>query len=131
MGRRPRAQHGNHPGPVKLLLDENLSRRMTPFLQVDFPESSHVALIGLERATDRAIWDYAKANGFVIVTSDADFEELSLLHGAPPHVVRLVGRNLSKAALLALLAAHADEIRASIEIEGRACVEIVKSRLMR
>jgi predicted nuclease of predicted toxin-antitoxin system len=114
---------------VKLLLDENLSRRMTPFLQVDFPESSHVALIGLERATDRAIWDYAKVNGFVILTSDADFEELSLLHCAPPHVVRLVGRNLSKAALLALLAAHADEIRASIEIEGRACVEIVKPSL--
>ena len=72
---------------MKLLLDENLSRRMAPFLQVDFPETSHVALVGLDRATDRAIWDYAKANNFVIVTSDADFEDLSLLHGAPPHVV--------------------------------------------
>jgi predicted nuclease of predicted toxin-antitoxin system len=39
---------------VKLLLDENLSRRIVPFLQADFPGSSHVSLLGLERASDRA-----------------------------------------------------------------------------
>jgi len=35
----------------------------------------------MERAWDRLVWDYAQKNGFVIVTSDADFEELSLLLG--------------------------------------------------
>ncbi|MFE8032557.1 DUF5615 family PIN-like protein [Thiohalocapsa marina] len=45
---------------MKLLLDENLSRRVVPFLQADFPGSSQVALEGLERADDAAIWDYAK-----------------------------------------------------------------------
>jgi predicted nuclease of predicted toxin-antitoxin system len=69
---------------VKLLLDENLSRRMVPFLQAPFPGSSHVALLGLERTPDKAIWDYAKANDFVIVTSDADFEELK------PIIIRLI-----------------------------------------
>jgi hypothetical protein len=38
---------------MKLLLDENLSRRLVPFLQSDFPGSSHVALLGLEQASDR------------------------------------------------------------------------------
>ena len=112
---------------MKLLLDENLSRRMVPFLQAAFPSTSHVALIGLERATDKSIWDYAKAEGFVIVTSDTDFEELSLLFGAPPHVVRLAGANSSRAAVLALLIFHAEAIQNSIETEGRACVEIVKT----
>lgn len=33
---------------MKLLLDENLSRRMLPSLEMDFPGSSQVALLGLE-----------------------------------------------------------------------------------
>jgi predicted nuclease of predicted toxin-antitoxin system len=99
---------------------------MVPFLQAAFPSTSHVALLGLERASDRSIWDYAKSEGFVIVTSDVDFEELSLAFGAPPHVVLLVGANSSRAAVLALLTLHAEAIHTSMEIEGRACVEIVK-----
>jgi predicted nuclease of predicted toxin-antitoxin system len=31
---------------MKLLLDENLSRRIVPFLQTAFPGSSQVALLG-------------------------------------------------------------------------------------
>jgi predicted nuclease of predicted toxin-antitoxin system len=33
---------------MKLLLDENLSRRIVPFLQTDFPGSSQVVLEGLQ-----------------------------------------------------------------------------------
>jgi hypothetical protein len=33
---------------VKLLLDENLSRRLVPALQSRFPGSSRVSLLGLE-----------------------------------------------------------------------------------
>lgn len=64
---------------MKLLLDENLSRRLVPFLQSAFPGSTQVALAGLERADDRAIWQYAREHDFVIVTKDADFYDLSLL----------------------------------------------------
>ena len=111
---------------MKLLLDENLSRRIVPFLQNEFPGSSYVSLVSLERAPDKAIWDYAKSNGLTIVTSDADFEEMSLLYGAPPHVVRLVGGNSSRAAILRLLIDNADAIRQSVEIEGKACVDLIK-----
>lgn len=37
---------------MKLLLDENLSRRLVPYLQKDFPESTQVTLVGLETASD-------------------------------------------------------------------------------
>jgi predicted nuclease of predicted toxin-antitoxin system len=47
---------------MKLLLDENLSRRLLPPLSDTYPDSTHVALIGLERATDMAVWDIAAAN---------------------------------------------------------------------
>ena len=42
---------------MKLLLDENLSRRLVPFLQDRYPGSTQVELVGLERADDAAIWD--------------------------------------------------------------------------
>ena len=32
---------------MKLLLDENLSRRLVPFLQHDFPGSTQVVLLGM------------------------------------------------------------------------------------
>jgi predicted nuclease of predicted toxin-antitoxin system len=63
---------------MKLMLDENLSRRVVPFLQSEYPGSTQVALVGLERASDREIRDYARKNEFVIVTRDADFYEMSV-----------------------------------------------------
>ena len=99
---------------------------MLPFLQADFPGSSHVTLLGLEHASDREIWSYAKAEQFVIVTKDADFEELSVLLGAPPHVIRLTGGNSSSAATLALLNAHTVSIYDSIEGSERPYIEIIR-----
>ena len=48
---------------MKLLLDENLSRRIAPFLQATFPGTSQVVLLGLESASNTEIWQYAKDNG--------------------------------------------------------------------
>jgi len=44
---------------MKLLLDENLSRRLVPFLLTAYPESTQVVLVGLEAAEDARVWDYA------------------------------------------------------------------------
>ena len=35
---------------MKLLLDVNLSRRLVPFLQHDYPGSNQVVLLGMESA---------------------------------------------------------------------------------
>ena len=72
---------------MKLLLDENLSRRLVPFLQHDYPGSNQVVLLGMESASDKEVWQKAKDGGFVIVTRDADFQELSLVWGQPPKVL--------------------------------------------
>jgi hypothetical protein len=53
---------------MKLLLDENLSRRLVPFLQHDYPGSNQVVLMGMESASDKEIWQRAKEDGYVIVT---------------------------------------------------------------
>lgn len=74
---------------MKLLLDENLSRRLVPLLLTTYPETSQIALLKLEMSSDREIWEYAKSNDFIIVTRDSDFHELGTLYGAPPKVIWL------------------------------------------
>ncbi len=109
---------------MKLLLDENLSRRIVPFLQTAFPGSSQVALLNLEGASDTEIWQYAKDNGFVIVSRDSDFQERSLVTGHPPQVVWLKIPNRSKTIVLNILLDHHTEIEQALIEQNRACVEI-------
>ncbi|MDZ4255937.1 MAG: DUF5615 family PIN-like protein [Sulfuritalea sp.] len=109
---------------MKLLLDENISRRLVPFLQTEFPESTQVTLVGLEQADDRTIWRYAKENGYIIVTRDADFEELSAIHGAPPPVIWIRIPNHAKSVLLKLLLTHRAVLQDTLHEKGVACIEL-------
>jgi predicted nuclease of predicted toxin-antitoxin system len=52
---------------VKILLDQNISRKLVPLLRGEFPDSAHVAELDLAQSTDRQIWDYAGQNDCVIV----------------------------------------------------------------
>lgn len=78
---------------MKLLLDQNLSYRMLPQLETVYPGSTHVRLLSLDAAEDKVIWQYARDNGYVIVTQDSDFHELAMLYGAPPKIVWLKSGN--------------------------------------
>ena len=74
---------------MNLLLDENLSPRLVQRLASLFPALIHVRDIGLKQAPDELIWDWAKMNGYTIVTTDADFAALSGVRGWPPKVIHL------------------------------------------
>lgn len=72
---------------MKLLLDQNLSYRLVPVLQHLYPDIVHVRSVGLADADDDAVWVFARANGFTIVTKDSDFDQRAFLLGPPPKVV--------------------------------------------
>jgi predicted nuclease of predicted toxin-antitoxin system len=116
---------------MKLLLDENLSRRIVPFLQAGFPDSTQIALLSMESASDSHIWQYAKDNGFVIVTRDSDFQERSLVAGHPPQVIWLKIPNHSKTAVLNILLEHRSEIEEALMQRNLACIEIDSHHLDR
>ena len=80
-------------------------------------------LAGLDKADDDAIWRYAVANGFALVTLDADFAEMAALRGPPPKVIWLRHGNQSTAAVDSLLREHVETIRA-FEQGASACLEI-------
>jgi predicted nuclease of predicted toxin-antitoxin system len=58
---------------VKLLFDENLSPRLVQLLASEFPESSHVELIGARGCADAWLLDYVKVDDLVTVSKDNDF----------------------------------------------------------
>lgn len=74
---------------MKLLLDQNLSYKLTSILESPFPGSKHVKDFNLTDETDGAIWSFAAKNGFTIVSKDSDFLHYALLRGHPPKVVYL------------------------------------------
>lgn len=109
---------------MKLLLDHNLSHRLLDKLQAEFPGSTQVRLVGLAQASDRDIWEFAKANDFVLVTKDSDFYEFALLNGVPPKVVWLKCGNTSTAHIERLLIEHRAAIKAFVEQSPDLCLEI-------
>ena len=95
---------------MKLLLDQNLSPRLVGSLSDVFPESVHVRDLGLARADDTAIWDYARDNELTIVSKDSDFHQLSFLRGSPPKVIWIRRGNCSTADIEGLLRSRRKEI---------------------
>ena len=46
-----------------------------------------MALEGLGGVSDRQVWEFAKTQDFIVVTTDADFYELVTTYGPPPKVI--------------------------------------------
>jgi predicted nuclease of predicted toxin-antitoxin system len=66
---------------MKLLFDQNLSFKLCRAVADVFPDSNQIRLIGMETAEDRAIWEHAKANDFILVSQDVDFADMATLMG--------------------------------------------------
>ena len=82
---------------MKLLLDANLSWRLATLLSEEFGECKHVNQTQLPKpAKDTEIWDFAAANGYIIVTQDSDFVNLFETRGYPPKIILLRTGNIGR-----------------------------------
>lgn len=88
---------------MRLLFDQNLSRHLVKRLAAYYPESVHVSDLGLSEAQDITVWSRARVDGYTIVSRDADFNDLLLLHGFPPFVVWIRRGNCTTAEIEQLL----------------------------
>jgi len=109
---------------LKLLLDQNLSFRLLETLEATYPGSSQVKFVDLDQSDDLTVWRYARENGFVIVTKDSDFHELSLIYGCPPKVIWLKCGNKPKWYVLGLLLNNQEAITAFFADKKSTCLEL-------
>jgi predicted nuclease of predicted toxin-antitoxin system len=93
------------------LFDANIAPHLCRTLSEDFPGSKHVFDCGGIHDDDTKIWGYAKSAGYTIVSKDGDFSRMSLLLGAPPHVIWLRIVNCSTKTVEALMRKHAGKIQ--------------------
>lgn len=109
---------------MKLLFDQNLSRKLVPRLANLFPDSSHVQFHGFTEAMDSEIWEFAKSQEFCIVTQDADFAERSRLYGSPPKVIWLRCGNTPTSNVEAIVRSGAEEIHEFLDSANLDCLEL-------
>ena len=107
---------------MKLLFDENLPPRLAVALADIYPDSMHVYECGLASADDSAIWQYAKDNGFTIVSKDSDFQERSVLLGAPPKIIWLRVPNCATTEIEQVLRAAASTLTRFIKEDEESCL---------
>ena len=97
---------------MKLLFDQNLSPRLCTRLSDLYPGSNHVNTLGIARAPDEEVWEYARREDFLIVTKDADFSDLCILSGFPPKVIWIRRGNCQTSEIEILLRQHYSDIEA-------------------
>lgn len=86
---------------MKFLVDHQLPLALAKFLEARGHAAQHVIDVGLDTATDREIFNFAKANHLVIVSKDQDFFELATRYPASPQLIWVRLGNCRKADLLA------------------------------
>ena len=96
---------------MKLLFDQNLSPRLVELLADAFPDSGHAEHLELGGASDLELWDFAKRQGFAIVSKDEDFNHLSVLRGSPPKFVWILLGNCTTQQVAQLLRQHITELQ--------------------
>jgi predicted nuclease of predicted toxin-antitoxin system len=113
---------------LRLLFDENLSPRLVKLLAESFPNSLHVDDVGLRGCSDGDVWSYARERGFVLVSKDNDFRQLSFLRGAPPKVVWLRIGNAPTKAVVDLLCSRKEDVESFVRDTETALLAIQMER---
>ncbi len=110
---------------MKLLIDANLSWRLKKRFAVIFSEIIHAdELKVIQPASDVQIWNYAKENGFIIITNDEDFMTYSILFSFPPKIILIKTGNQSTNFIAELIGNHISDISSMNASEDYGILEL-------
>ena len=102
---------------MKFLLDNNLSHKLVSKFSELVEECQHVRNIGLESSEDIKVWQFAKDNGYIIVTKDEDFSFMSHVYSYPPKVIWLKIGNCSTNEIERIIEDNINEVNAVLDLD--------------
>ena len=113
------------PGKIRLALDQGIASDAAALLRQAGYECLHVSEVGLAKAEDTAVLEWALLIDAVVITLDADFHAALAVSGAskPPVIrIRMEGRNAAAVASLVqrVIAAHDSQLRSGCMITVKA-----------
>jgi predicted nuclease of predicted toxin-antitoxin system len=106
------------------LLDENLSWKISKLLPDFFKNCKHVENVGLAKAQDIEIWNYARQNNLVIITKDNDFNYLSIKYNYSPKIIWIRCGNVSTIQIAGVLNNSEDQINEFLLDDTKSLIEI-------
>jgi predicted nuclease of predicted toxin-antitoxin system len=86
---------------MRFLVDAQLPPALARWLADQGHEAQHVADLGMQAASDTAIWDHALSTSSAIVTKDEDFAQRKVLAAVGPAVIWIRLPNTRRRDLLA------------------------------
>ena len=109
---------------MRFLIDAQLPQRLARRLGELGHDAIHVADIGLESASDAAVWNAAMERAAILLTKDQDFAIARAARDEGPTIVWIRIGNSSNDVLIARLAGSLDAIEAALA-RGETIVEWV------
>jgi predicted nuclease of predicted toxin-antitoxin system len=108
---------------MRFLVDAQLPPALARWLAANGHEAEHVGDLGMQAASDAAIWDYALASSSAIVTKDEDFAQRKVLADNATVVVWIRLPNTRRRDLLAWLEAVLPDVLAALA-RGETLIEV-------
>lgn len=109
---------------TRFLVDAQLPPALARWLEKTGHHAQHVDDVGLARASDRDIWDYAIKTGAAVITKDEGFAQRKALELTGPVVIWIRLPNTRKAYLLAWFEKTLPALEAAL-LRGETLIEIV------
>ncbi len=104
---------------IRFVIDAQLPPGLAIRLRERGYPAEHVNRVGLDNASDLAIWTHARRARAVLITKDEDFVTLALREPSGPQLVWLRIGNIGNDALWKTISATLDEIIGSLEAGER------------
>jgi predicted nuclease of predicted toxin-antitoxin system len=115
---------------MRLLIDMNMSPDLCARFRAAGHEAVHWSTIGAANAPDKAIVDYAKAQGLVVLTHDLDFGAiLAATRAEGPSVVQIRTEDAMSDRFVALVSATLTRFEAELSTGALVIVDESRSRV--
>jgi len=108
---------------MRFLIDAQLPPALARWLGAQGLEAAHVGDLGMQAASDNAIWEHARTTAAVIVTKDEDFAQRKVLTDEGPAILWVRLPNTRKRDLLAWFEMVLPDVLAALE-RGETLVEV-------